>query len=669
MIVDVPQTPQRKTSAGLLAPETVAPVRNDFRAIRVDHGPEINALRAPDIPEGFGAGFFAGAQRLAQGVQALGGFMSGVALKVGEARAAQQVNDAEVLMSKAHGDFVANYMLKHPNEPDAWGAEWEKHATELRQQLLSNDSLLPVARDAIDASWKRFAVIKGGEIQGAMVRQQFTNTKNSYIANAATMREQGNYVGSDAALDEGYHGGYLHKMEHFTLKKANRDAQEGEAIDTAKSLIESANPFNGGYQKARDFVKANEAVVGKNKQKLYDSIDGKERSDGVLNAINENPVLELKRLESYSENGKPTNYADWMTPGERAQYTAHARGAVALQSRKEATAFLTAMTGNAIKNAEHAESFFQSGATDDAEKARYMQIWREGRGDTKEVFIDAQRRVHGFDVSNRDGLRDYREIVLRKWLDRELPKATAEAMQNQLNSVLKEQKPENTAKAFISKSALDLHNSKSLGIDYSGQKQALATIKDPKVLQALGISPEAREHWYSREKTPIPLRNVDGPKAFTMFKELAKTAKLDIDLYNKLDPKQKAIVDDVLHGTSLNTQSDLEIESLARAEQIVTEWNQHVFLHPEKAGMEDAMKFIEEAQTRFGADAINNVIEGDKKKKTGAALPKIHVTPPDEKTGPPVGSGVNDLQLPSNPLDFNETLDQWNPVRVPAKTN
>lgn len=672
MTVDIPDKPQRKTSVGLLAPESVNVVKDDFRAIRVDHGPEINALRAPQIPENFGAGFFAGAQRLAAGVSALGGFMTHVAEKVGEAKSAQQVNDAEVEMAKMHGDFQA-MMDKNPNDPDSWGVEWERQATDLHKRLLADKGLTPIARDAIDASWKRFAATKGASIQGAMVRQQFSNTKDSYIANGLQRAKDGDYTGAIATFKKAEEEGLTRPVETFHLKDQVSRMQKSDVLETAKTMLAKSGPLVGGYDQARELLKANADVLGKTDlQTALETVDSKERSDAVLQEIIENPVEALKKLNSYGEDGEPTNYS-WMQPGERMQYSAQARGAVALQSKEDADRYLAVLSVGGIKDEKHARSFF-SEATPKDEVEKYVAIWRQGRGETKPQYLEALNEIEAFDISNAKGDRAEREANLRKEIAFGVSPTEAIELQNYFTERLKGDKEAlHSAKHQVSKGVLELDSAGLLGVNYSGQEQALAAIQDPKVLKALGIAPEsvsigqrAAQIYtlgiFGGKATPSAIRTVRGPQAFQMFKDAAKKSKINIDLYNALDPKQKAIVEDVLHGTSIDTAADLRLESMSRAEKVIQEWNEHLKTHPEDATSEKANKFLQEVQTRYGGDAINNTIEKEKKKTS--ALPRVHTTAPGaapKGVGAGAGAsggGVNGGNLPEWD-DFDATLDAF----------
>lgn len=185
MIVNQPPQPHAQSPG---QPVIAAPVLHSDRVIRVDYSPGIAAATAPKLPKNPGRALFAGAAAMAEGFGHVSNFLAGVAQEIGKAKTVKQVDDAELEMSKARGEYDA----WRENAPaDSWRDEWKARAGDLRKTLMEQDGLTDTARQAIDNKWQHLAVTTDTEIQVDHAKKIFRDAAGTTIEKAKQIAAHG----------------------------------------------------------------------------------------------------------------------------------------------------------------------------------------------------------------------------------------------------------------------------------------------------------------------------------------------------------------------------------------------------------------------------------------------------------------------------------------------
>lgn len=588
-----------------------APVLTQAPGIRVDFGPALHNTQAPQIPKDFASGLFQGSQALAEGLQHVGGFLSGVVQKIGEAQAQDQLNKAELSMTQAKGDFET-WKTQNP-DPTQWGGEWNKRQDELLKSVIP-DNASPIAKRAIQTSFSKFGMNMAVDTQTSAAKQVFSNAKESGIANAMSMVESGQYGAASAKISALQDGGYIHPLEGWHLQNSIKQKHEGDITDTFKSALATSNPENGGYAIARGLVEkgaSDNVIPGPKAELMRNSVDAKERNDGVLTDIQQNPSDTLRRLESFGEDGHPVDYR-WMSPAERMTMSGHARSSMAVISKGETDNFNAAAMTGAIKDDGDARKFFTPNTPSHIQEA-LVSRWRNGQPDTKEQFQTTQSQILGFDPDAPDA--KWREAELRRDISATFSTQSASVLTGMLNDHLKPDRPDkadSAVKKFVSDSLLELHHGQLLGVHYKDQDAAIAAVHDPSVLEAFGIKPIIKG-WFSDDKDAV--LKTEGPGALDVFrKEVGKLSKggkspIVTDKYNTLSPDTQALMQRVLRGSvGTETLDNLRIQSAGNMAQLQSEFNAQIEKRPEMT-VDDARKWIDDVAGRYSVQNARSAIK------------------------------------------------------------
>lgn len=624
MVIDRPTTPTDVPHPNAPASGGQEPVTTHFPTMRVSFAAGMDAVEAPRLPKDFGSGYFQGAQALAQGMQHVAGFLENVGLQQAKAKSLEDINSAEVAMSKAHGDFAA-WMEQNKQNPDSWLPEWNKRTQDIQKSLVT-DQTSQFAKEQIMKSFNTFSTQVAVNTQVSGLKQQFSNTRDAGVANAMTMMQAGNYGGASAKIDDLAANGFIHATEAAQMKQSIIAKHENDMMDSFKSVMSQATPDNGGFDIAKGIIKKgiDDGVWHKEKGDfLMTTVESKQRSDGLLAQIGSNPVETLRQLEEHDENGKPKNF-DWLQPGDRSTMLSHARAATMQVSRTEQDNFLAGLETGAIKDEDAARKFF-SDATPTHIKEMLVNRWKGGLPDTKEAFMQAQGQVLGFDPKAPDA--KYQEAALRSTIKTTLQPESAKVLNEMLDDRIKEPKPQHEVRKFVNDAIMELHKNQLLGVRYKDQDAAIQAVHDPKVLEAFGIKPETGIFFKDKDA----VLKTDGPASLDLFrKEVAKNtikgkSPLVPDKFNALPKETQDLVTRLLHSSSaMDEDTNLRIQSMSNGARLNTEFEAWLSAHPD-ATVSDANKWLTEVQGRFSVQSASQLLRP--KASTGSVYPMGAATP------------------------------------------
>lgn len=238
-VVDQPSIPQQQSPAKALVPVNAQPALHSDRMMRVDYSAGMEAVQAPHLPDNPGRGLFAGAAALAEGFEHVSNFLTGLAEQVGRAKTITQSDTADIAMQKAHGEFQV-WKTKNQNQEE-WFPEWQKRLAVLQKDLLSDQSLTPVARQGIEHSLSRFGVETGTGVQVEAAKKTFGDARDTTKILLNDVTKQGDLDKTRRVLEE--RGTYLNESDHMQAENDTKRAAIAAAVKNRP--IEALDIANG----------------------------------------------------------------------------------------------------------------------------------------------------------------------------------------------------------------------------------------------------------------------------------------------------------------------------------------------------------------------------------------------------------------------------------------
>ncbi len=310
------------------------------------------ANQTPLLPENMYSGLERGEQRLAAGVEHLGGVMGVLAIRQQEAQNYIDVSRADNAMQEAYAAHVASRQTMDPRE---WSADLQKRLQPLRGTLLGNETVSPAARERIAERFNHFATMREIETQAQVTGAVAQDARGVIEANVLRHIDASNLEG---VKDELAKGVALHVIapgqEAVEVVKADqqiRARRVDELEAEAKTVAADPNGQPGPvFQKIDAFVASGD-LPPKRAELMKQGLAFGDQLKQTRNLAAVDPFGTRDGLTQTDKNGKYVVHPEW-SPDQRAQHVDIADSVIADWDRR----------GTAFVNNSLAEGRFHNGS-------------------------------------------------------------------------------------------------------------------------------------------------------------------------------------------------------------------------------------------------------------------------------------------------------------------